>query len=88
VAVIKVPDVFDLGLIALLYPFELPLEILLAFSLVLLQYFLRELALVLVLLYHGFYALLARYLQVAELPLKFALFPSRQFPQLSKSHIF
>lgn len=47
-AVIKVPDVFDLGLIALLYPFELPLEILLAFSLVLLQYFLRQLALVLV----------------------------------------
>jgi hypothetical protein len=85
--VIKVPDVFDLALVVLLCPFELPLEILLAFSLVVLQYFLQQLALVLVLLCHGFYALLARYLQVAELVLKFALFPSRQFPELSKSHI-
>ena len=84
---IKVPDVFDLGLVVLLYPFELPLKILVAFSLVLLQYFLQQLALVLVLLCHGFYEPLARYLQVAEL-LKFALFPSRQSPELSKSHIF
>jgi hypothetical protein len=86
--VIEVRDVFDLGLVVLLYPFELPLKILLAFSLVLLQYFLRQLALVLVLLCHGFYALLARYLQAAELLLKFALFPSRQFPELPKCHIF
>jgi hypothetical protein len=46
--VIEVLDVFDLGLVVLLYPFELPLKILLAFSLLLLQYFLRQLALVLV----------------------------------------
>ncbi len=85
---IKGPDVFDLPLVVVLYPFELLLKILLAFSLLLLQYFLQQYWLVLVVLCHGSYALLARYLHVAELLLKFALFPSRQFSELSKSHIF